>query len=115
MNKYLVKAAGRFGRAVSGALDFGEDVLGARARSLAHEAQVLSKHQAAGRTPAELQAQAITAAKQTRDARVKAGIGAAGIGAAGFLGVHKYHQYQDRAIMDRLNRMYDQAYQAQQP
>lgn len=115
MNKYLVKVAGRFGRAVSGALDFGENVIGARARNLAQESAVLSKHQAAGRSAADLQRWASTAAKQTRDARVKAGLGVAAVGSAGFLGIHKYHQHQDRAIMDRLNRMYDQAYQAQQP
>ena len=114
MNKYLVKVAGRFGKAVSSAVDFGEHVMGSRARTLAHEAQVLSKHQAAGRSAAQLQDMANVAAKQTRDARVKAGLGTAAIGSAGFLGIHKYHQHKDRAIMDRLNRMYDTANQAQQ-
>ena len=114
MNKYLVKVAGRFGKALSGALDFGEHVIGGRARTLAHEAEVLSRRHAAGHSAADVQGMAATAAKQTRDARVKAGLGAAAIGGTGFLGVHKYHQYQDRAIMDRLNRMYDQANAAQQ-
>lgn len=115
MNKYLVKVAGRFGNAISGALDFGENVIGSKAKTLAHEANVLSKHQAAGRSAADLQAMASEAAKKTRDARVKAGLGTAAIGSAGFLGIHKYHQYKDRAIMERLNRMYDTANAAQQP
>lgn len=114
MNKYLVKVAGRFGNSISGALDFGENVVGAKAKTLAHEASVLAKHQAAGRSVAELQDMASVAAKKTRDARVKAGLGTAAIGSAGFLGIHKYHQYKDRAIMDRLNRMYDTANSAQQ-
>lgn len=114
MNKYLVKVAGRFGKAFSGVIDFGEHVLGGKARTLKHEAEVLARHAASGRTAADLQGMATAAAKQTRDARIKAGLGAAGVGGAGFLGVHKYHQYQDRAIMDRLNRMYEQANAAQQ-
>ena len=114
MNKYLVKVAGRFGNAVSGALDFGENVIGSKARRLAQEALVMSKHQAAGRSAADLQSMASEAAKQTRDARVKAGLGVAAAGSAGFLGIHKYHQYKDRAIMDRLNRMHETVNAAQQ-
>lgn len=114
MNKYLVKVAGRVGDAISKSLDFGERVIGNRARQLSHDALVVSKYNAAGVTPAELQSMALAERRQTRDARVKAGLGVAGVGSAGFLGVHKYHQYKDRAIMDRLNRMYDQANEAQQ-
>jgi hypothetical protein len=114
MNKYLVKVAGRFSQGFSKAMDFGENVFGGRARQLAHEADILAKNEALGRSARDVHNLASSAAKQTRDARVKAGLGVAGIGSAGFLGIHKYHQHQDRAIMDRLNRMYDEVDAAQQ-
>lgn len=38
--------------------------------------------------------------------RVKAGIGTAAAGTAGFLGIHKYQQHQDEKIMKRINQLY---------
>ena len=113
MNKYLVKIAG-IRSALSSAADFGERLLGRRAAVLRHEADVLARNAGLGRSPADLQALAEQEAKATRNARIQAGLGAAGLGGAGFLGIHKYHQYKDNAIMDRLNRMHEDAYQAQQ-
>lgn len=39
--------------------------------------------------------------------RIKAGVGTAVAGTAGFLGLHKYHQHKDDKIMAKINSMYD--------
>lgn len=107
MNKYLEKIAGfAVGRAIGRAADFAEKVVGHRASTLRAEAEAVSRHAAAGRTPREVQRMASHATRQTRDARIKAGLGVGAIGTAGFLGIHRYHQHKDRAIMERLNTMY---------
>ena len=107
MNKYLEKIAGfAVGKAIGRAADFAERVVGSNASKLRAEAEAVSRHAAAGRTPREVQRMASVATRQTRDARVKAGLGAGAIGGAGFLGIHRYHQHKDRAIMQRLNTMY---------
>lgn len=107
MNKYLEKIAGfTFGKAISRTADFAERVVGHKASTLRAEAEAVSRHAAAGRTPRQVQRMASVAARQTRDARIKAGLGAAAVGGAGFLGIHRYHQHKDRAIMERLQNMY---------
>lgn len=105
MNKYLEKiAAFSLGKAFGRAVNFGEKVVGGKASTLRRDAEAVARH--AGRTPRQVQRMADLATKQTRDARIKAGLGAAAAGTAGFLGIHRYHQHKDRAIMERLNAMY---------
>lgn len=104
MNKYLEKIAS-FGKAINRIGNFAEDVIGSRANKLAVDADALARHSVAGNSPKRVRDMANEAAAITRNARIKAGLGAAGIAGAGFLGVHRYHQHKDRAIMERLNAM----------
>lgn len=112
MNKYLEKIAG-FNQAITSVGNFAENVIGSKARKLASEAEVLARHSTLGNSPSKVQALAADASGKTRDARIKAGIGIAAAGGGGFLGVHKYHQHKDRAIMDRLNQMYTEPQERQ--
>lgn len=105
MNKYLEKIAS-LGQAVTRAGNFAESLLGAKARKLTSEAEVLARHAALKNTPAKVQAMAADATRSTRDARLKTGLSLGAAGGAGFLGIHKYHQHKDRAIMERLSQMH---------
>lgn len=37
--------------------------------------------------------------------RITAGVGAAAVAGAGFLGLHKYHQHRDNKILERIDKM----------
>lgn len=113
MNKYLEKIA-RFNGAVTAVGNFAENVIGSKARKLTSEAEVLARHSALKNSPAKVQAMAADATSKTRDARIKTGLGLAAVGGSGFLGIHKYHQHKDRAIMDRLSQMYTEPQERQQ-
>lgn len=104
MNKYLEKIAS-FGKAVNRIGNFAEDVIGSKANRLSADADALARHSIAKNSPQKVRAMANEAALQTRDARVKLGLGAGAALGAGFLGIHRYHQHKDRAIMERLNAM----------
>ena len=105
MNKYLEKIAS-LGKAVTNVGNFAESLLGTKARKLTSEAEVLARHAALKNSPAKVHAMATDATSRTRDARVKTGLGLGAAGGAGFLGIHKYHQHKDNAIMERLNQMH---------
>ena len=113
MNKYLEKIA-RFNGAITAVGDFAENVIGSKARKLTSEAEVLARHSALKNSPAKVQAMASDATSKTRDARIKTGLGLAAVGGSGFLGIHKYHQHKDRAIMNRLSQMYTEPQERQQ-
>ena len=104
MNKYLEKIAS-FGKAITRMGNFAENVIGSKANKLAADADALARHSIAKNSPQKVRAMANEAAMQTRDARVKLGLGAGAALGGGFLGVHRYHQHKDRAIMERLNAM----------
>jgi hypothetical protein len=100
---YLEKVAGKY---LDRALSFADDVWGGTARGLAHEGEVLAKAEAQGRTAKSVLTEASEAHKRMKAARVKTGIGVAGAGTAGFLGIHKYHQHKDNAILAKIDSMY---------
>jgi hypothetical protein len=107
MNKYLEKvASSRFNNALNSAGDFAGKVFGGKARQLKSDAEVLARHAAARNSPGKVQQMAEEAAKETRNARLKASLGAGAVAGAGFLGIHKYHQHRDDAIMRKINSMY---------
>lgn len=106
MNKYLEKIAAFSVKRYAGkAVDFAGKVVGTKARTLAADAEAVSRHAAAGRTPRQVQRMAAVAQKETRDARIKAGVGTAAVGTVGLLGIHRYHQHKDSAIMKRIEQM----------
>ena len=102
-NKYLEKIAGaRFNKVVG----FVEDVIGRNHATLKNKAATVAEAEARGLTSKMLFSQADAAGIRKVNARVGAGIGAAAMGAAGFLGIHKYHQHKDNAIMAKIDSMY---------
>lgn len=101
-NKYLEKVAGLLGKSIR----FADDLIGHSAGKLRQEADVLSRAEARGRTAKQALGEADEVAKRSLRARVKTGIGAAGVGTAGFLGLHKYHQHKDNAILSKIDSMY---------
>jgi predicted ATPase len=105
-NKYLEKIAGRLDKAIG----FVDDVLGHSHGRLRAEASTLAHAEARGRTAAHAIADADAAKARMINARVKAGIGAAAVGTGGFLGIHKYHQHKDNAIMAKIDQMYVDPY-----
>ena len=110
-NKYIEKIAGpRFDKAVG----FATDLFGGSARRLRAEAEVSARHAAKGITPGMAQNAADEAAKRTLHARVKTGIGAGVVGTAGFLGIHKYQQHKDNAILAKIDQMYADQSRAQE-
>ena len=102
-NKYLEKLAGsKFNKAVS----FVDDLLGHTHSNLRAEANTLSKAEALGRKAKDAIKDTEDARSRMIKARVKTGVGLAGVGTAGFLGIHKYHQHRDDAIMRKIDSMY---------
>ena len=102
-NKYLEKIAGtRFRKAI----DFADDVLGVTSRKLRNQANIAADLHARGIGVKEIHNMADEAGKRSTSARVKAGIGTAAVGTAGFLGIHKYQQHKDNAIMAKIDSMY---------
>jgi hypothetical protein len=45
-------------------------------------------------------------AARSLQSRVKLGLGTGMDGTAGFLGLHKYHQHKDNAILSKIDSMY---------
>jgi hypothetical protein len=106
-NKYLEKAAGWLDKTIR----FTDEVLGHSAGKLKHEAEILSNAHIKGRTAKGVAEEASHAHNTMIRSRTKAGLGAAAVGTAGFLGVHKYHQHKDNAILAKIDRMYSDPYQ----
>jgi hypothetical protein len=102
-NRYLEKIASSGLRKV---INFAEDVAGFKAKRLKDEASILTEAAITKRTPKAALDEASQASKRMVEARVKAGIGAAGVLGAGFLGVHKYHQHKDDVLMKKIDSMY---------
>lgn len=107
MNKYLEKIAGfSIGEALQKTIKFGKDFSGVTHSSLKREAQILAEAQAKGRTAQQVFKEAETAKDNMIKARVLGGAGAVATTSAGFLGLHKYHQHKDNAIMAKIDSMY---------
>ena len=102
-NKNLEKIAGvRFNKAVG----FVEDLIGRNHSILKNKAATLAEAEAKGITANMMFNQAEEAGVRKVNARIGAGVTAAGVGTAGFLGIHKYHQHRDNAIMAKIDQMY---------
>ena len=102
-NAYLEKiAAGRLSKAIG----FVDDLVGHSHSRLRAEAETLSKAESLKRTAKDAFGEVEKAKARMVDARVKTGLGVAGAGTAGFLGLHKYHQHKDNAIMAKIDSMY---------
>jgi hypothetical protein len=101
-NRYLEKIAGRFDKVIS----FADDLIGHSHGAFKAEAETLSRAQALGRTAKDALHDTAQAKDRMVKARVKTGLGVAGVGTAGFLGLHKYHQHKDNAIMAKIDSMY---------
>lgn len=102
INKYLEKVAGK----LDSVIRFADDVIGHSARNLKQEADVLARAAAQGRTPKMALAEAAEAQKRMISSRTKLGLGVAAGGTAGFLGLHRYHQHKDNAILSKIDSMY---------
>ena len=107
-NRYLEKAAGQF---LNKAIRFADDVIGHSAGKLKQEADILSRAAAQGRSPAQALHEASQAHDRMIQSRTKLGLGVAATGTAGFLGMHKYHQHKDNAILAKIDSMYVDPYQ----
>lgn len=116
MNRYLEKIAG-FSKLPGSSpkitknfldkvIKFSKDVAGVTHNDLAQEAKVLSAAQAQNRTASMALNEAKIAKRNMEKARLATGLTVAGVGTAGFLGLHKYHQHKDDAIMAKINSMY---------
>ncbi len=101
---YITKSAG-LGSSV---MDYLGRVSGHTASKLKNEAEILSRAQALGRTAQQATIEADQAAKATNLSRLHTGASLLVGSGAGFLGVHKYHQHKDDAIMKQLDSMYQQ-------
>lgn len=101
-NKYLEKLASRFGKVI----DFTDDLIGHSASILKQEADILARAEVKGRSASQALGEASDAHSRMVDARTKFGIGVVGAGTAGFLGLHKYHQHKDNAILAKIDSMY---------
>lgn len=112
MNKYLEKLAATEPGLLGKAVYFGQSLLGTRRDKAINLANSLAEAQVRKLTPQTAQAIADKEAYETSKARVKAGLGLAGVTTGGFLGVHKYHQHQDQKILDKLHQMGQTSYSA---
>jgi hypothetical protein len=101
-NKYLDKVASFLDKAIK----FGDDLLGKSHGRLKEEVSILSKAESLKRTAKTAHSEMEAAKDRMNKARVKTGLGVAGVGTAGFLGLHKYHQHKDNAIMAKIDSMY---------
>jgi hypothetical protein len=107
-NKYLEKIAGwaSINKGFSRAADYLHRVSGATNR----EAQSFARHVAEAEAKGINAKAAFQAAENRRRemiaSRLKTGLGAGLAGTTGLLGLHKYHQHKDQAIMDKLNAVH---------
>lgn len=109
-NKYLEKIAGSkldaFGKGVGHVADYLRRVSGATNR----EAQSFARHVAEAEAKKINAKSAFNLADNARRemiaSRIKTGLGVGAAGTAGFMGLHKYHQHKDQAIMDKLNTVH---------
>lgn len=102
-NKYLEKIAGK---GFNKALGYFDSLIGHSHGKLKQEAEILASAEARGRKAKHALLDAAKANKRMVSARVKTGVGVAALGTAGFIGLHKYHQHKDNAIMAKINEMY---------
>lgn len=102
-NKYLEKiASSKLGKAIN----FVDDLIGHSHAKFKAEAGTLSKAEALGRRASHAIKDTEAARSRMVTARTKTGLGVAATGTAGFLGIHKYHQHRDNAIMAKIDKMY---------
>jgi len=95
MNRYINRIA-----------KFGDELVGYSAGKAKAKATLASEMAARGQTPGQLHRIADRKAIESRNTRIKTGIGATiGVG-SGFLGLHKYHQHKDNAILAKIDSMY---------
>jgi hypothetical protein len=95
INKYINRIA-----------KFGDELVGHSASKARSRATLASEIAARGQTPGQLHRIADRKAVESRNTRVKAVVGTGLTAGAGFLGVHKYHQHRDNAILAKIDSMY---------
>lgn len=85
---------------------FGDELLGHSAGKARTKATLASEIQARGQTAGQLHRIADRKAVESRNTRVKAGLGTGAAIATGFLGLHKFHQNNDNRILAKIDSMY---------
>jgi hypothetical protein len=106
-NKYLEKLAGaRLTKAVDGVISFGENVLGTRARKAKSFANTLAEASSRGLTPASAYKAADAAELARNAARLKLGVGVAGLSGAAYVGAKSYQKRKERAILNDIDAMF---------
>lgn len=93
-------------------VQFGDNLAGTSARRLKGDVEALKRSQHLGPEgiPQSTINHVLGLSDEARSAsintRINTGLTVGGVGTAGFLGIHKYHQHKDDKIMARINKMY---------
>jgi len=108
MNKYLEKiAAGKLDKSLSAVLGWGDRILGHSAGKAKNTLRILRESTSLGggipqSTLRAAEGIAKDQSKKSLHTRINTGLVTAGVGTAGYLGIHKYQQHKDNQIMKKL-------------